>query len=404
MASSMNTLSASLLATSLAECGKTINDNVFSKTPALWYLTRSERAKKRNAVRGVNGGYAIQEMVEIARNTNIGWRDPKKNIPANEQDPFRLVQWMWASMTGSIPIFWADERANAQNRANFVQGLLENFEKTTKEKMGRAVYGSGVTNFLASNQTSSTSAGQTANVLTLDQADGTGADPRTFEPADSEIMLSGLEAIVSDGSTARSAVTNIIPDGTDQLAETVVPGQYYGSIILPNGASPAVALDRTNAAYAWWRSAVFGTPESWTVSGGTDGGLAVAYQHCQKYGEEEPDLILTDQATYNYYSRTLLEGKRFQDDEMADAGFRNLMYEGAIMRWDQYAPIATTYVLCTDSIGFRPDSECIDGMKMMPRQSYDDKIADVFNGIWMGQMICTRPQVQVKMINKSVSS
>ena len=57
------------------------------------------------------------------------------------------------------------------------------------------------------------------------------------------------------------------------------------------------------------------------------------------YGNEEPTLIATTQAGYNTYWGLLTNNQRFiEDEETTRGGFRNLMFNRAVVLHDQFVP------------------------------------------------------------------
>jgi hypothetical protein len=64
--------------------------------------------------------------------------------------------------------------------------------------------------------------------------------------------------------------------------------------------------------------------------------------------KEAPDVILTTQAIHEGYEDLLEPDKRFQNSEMASAGFENLKYKGAPVVWDPDATSQTMWFINSD--------------------------------------------------------
>lgn len=113
--------------------------------------------------------------------------------------------------------------------------------------------------------------------------------------SDSSLDLSGLQAICS---------TSVI----------------YGGI---NPAAPN----------AWWQAKVNSAGGSF-AAGGVDA-MRTKYNDVTR-GSDKCDFIITDQATFERYEKVLQPQERFNDTDLADAGFDNLLFKGAPVAFDTY--------------------------------------------------------------------
>lgn len=67
-------------------------------------------------------------------------------------------------------------------------------------------------------------------------------------------------------------------------------------------------------------------------------GVQGVYGQCA-YGNEEPTLIITTQNAWNAYWNLLMAQQRYiEDEETTRGGFRNLMFNRAVMLHDQFVP------------------------------------------------------------------
>src|ERR1035437_868983 len=399
MAQGQGNIAAGLYALSVAAHGKEMHDNIFTKTPGMYWLTKHDRVKT------YDGGYAIQELIEISRNSTVAWRDSKKRIPLSEQDPFRTVQWTPAEVTASDSFYWKDDRRNVGGIKSFVGERVKNTEKTFKELFGRSFYADGTQGSVAGTG----SAYLESDVAPVPSEVAAVIDPVTGLPG-GDPTLQGLEAIISDGYDA---------DGATALG---TPAQYYGAFVLP---SITTSIDRTATNSAFWRGKVLRTAEAWSIAGGTDGGLAAAVENARMYEGSEVDLILSGWDIWNYYSSLLQENQRYVDEETAAAGFLHLAYQNAIFIPDLYCPAPVrssttpwaatglpatigsqqtynTYCICSDSLWLRPDAPCKENMFSTPAIQLDDTLARNLLHVWAGQMTCMTPRVNSKMINKTL--
>lgn len=162
------------------------------------------------------------------------------------------------------------------------------------------------------------------------------------------VSISGLEKLQNAGSEAqlnllegrlknarRSMVSEfdrqLYLDGTGNSSKEIV-----GLALAIDSAGTYGGIARS--AETWWSSQE-------TAAGGvlTTGMMQTMYNDCQKAAPKEaPDVILTTQAIHEAYEDLLEPDKRFQNSEMASAGFENLKYKGAPVIWD---PDATTQIM-----------------------------------------------------------
>ena len=342
---------ASIVATSLRTYVPGMTDEIFDAHPGLWWL------RDQGRVKSYNGGRGITEDVVIGKNSTVATRDPKAKIPITEQDPIRQVLWHDISITGALPIFWADERANANRLEDFAQTLLENLRDTVSDTLGAQFYEDGI--------------------------DDAG-----------EACLQGLESIVGFDNT-------------------------YGTMILDERvASPYVPLTRVAATnpYPWWMPANgagtddysieanrFETAEVFALNGGTDGGLQNLYDRCKRgKTQEEPDLILMGIPLFHKFKALILPSLRYRDEKTINAGFpQNLLFDNAVVIMDADCLTAAVYCLNTKHIKLRPDAPCAKKVLIEERAPTSDQFVKTFLAIWKGQMTCNEPRLQGKMTNKT---
>jgi len=106
-----------------------------------------------------------------------------------------------------------------------------------------------------------------------------------------------------------------------------------------SGAAAADDYDIGNidqSAYTWWWNQVF------TPGADTWAGLKQGMRHlsnlCSQGPGGKPNLILSDQVSYEIYEAGLDSLVRYQFTDKASAGFESLSFKGAQMFWDDYVP------------------------------------------------------------------
>lgn len=142
-------------------------------------------------------------------------------------------------------------------------------------------------------------------------------------------------------------------------AATFVPGNDAKDL-LPLGyflryapaTDPVVGGDVGNIpadTYSWWQpnvctlggSAATGHKFGLTVTtyAGLKVGLHRLYNFCTRGADgSAPNLVVTDQVTYETYENALDQQIRYADQAMGDMGFQTIKLKGATMVWDELVP------------------------------------------------------------------
>lgn len=151
-----------------------------------------------------------------------------------------------------------------------------------------------------------------------------------------EAILSLLKARLTQAemSIAEDLNSMLFLDGTgnggkdfEGLAKIVEDGNTYGNI------------DRTDANNAWWRSHVDST------AGALSPALMRSVYNTVSEGNDQPSNILTTQDGFEAYEALLTDQIRYEDTEMGDLGFINLMFKKAPIVFDRDCQDATMYFL-----------------------------------------------------------
>lgn len=97
-----------------------------------------------------------------------------------------------------------------------------------------------------------------------------------------------------------------------------------------------------------------------------------------------PDLILSDQTSYEAYEATLTPTVRYTDVSMGDLGFSNLKYKEAVWTWDPNATVGNVYLLNSKAIELVQHSSRLFTMSEWVKPANQDlKVAQVF---WAGEL------------------
>ena len=173
-------------------------------------------------------------------------------------------------------------------------------------------------------------------------------------------ILKLLEKKIMQGEMSmKSEVNSQLVAGTVS-SSTFVPGNEAKDLLplgyfLPkaNATNPVAGGNVGNisrATYSWWRphTAVFDsgtkdTGNSFALSVSTFAGLRVGlyrmYNYCSRGADgSAPNLVLSDQVTYETYENSLDQQKRYGDEALVSMGFDNVKLKGATMIWDELVP------------------------------------------------------------------
>ena len=107
--------------------------------------------------------------------------------------------------------------------------------------------------------------------------------------------------------------------------QDLVPADPTASTTICGGINPST--------YTWWRN------QTSTMSGlsfatyGVSKMRTILNDCSNNLGQDTPDIILTDQTSYEYYEDAVLDHYRVTSSKMADAGFTNQTFKGIPMVW-----------------------------------------------------------------------
>lgn len=148
--------------------------------------------------------------------------------------------------------------------------------------------------------------------------------------------------------------TSLFSDGSGDNGLAI---DGLGNIISTSTTGTVGGIDRST--YSWWRNqATSMTAKSASIY--LRSYMSTMFNNCGSQGEgvtRFPDLIVTDQTTYEYYESECLEISRINigDKNLADLGFGDLAYKGRPMTWSPAATAQRMYFLNTNFIEWVAD-------------------------------------------------
>ena len=227
-----------------------------------------------------------------------------------------------------------------------------------------------------------------------------------WKQANANVVISGREQMINAESRERihdllrSRITNaqrtlqnniataLFHDGTD--------GKKIGGLQLLIADDPSSGtvggIDRAN--WPFWRNQVYDFNDELSSNADETNiqkGMNKLWIRTTR-GTDRPDLIVMDPNYFTFYLESLQDQKRFQSDEMADAGFMSLKYMSSDVVFDDQAPADHGYFLNTDFLFFRPHSQR--NFRPLRERQTVQQDALVTPMVWMGNMTMSNASLQ----------
>ena len=149
-----------------------------------------------------------------------------------------------------------------------------------------------------------------------------------------------------------------------------------------SGTRPYGGIANSNT---WWQNQKQDNASS-TTYGDLIDKMRTLYLDCSR-GSDAPDLVLTDQATYEWYESGLVTDKRFVNTNAADAGFESLMYRATTILFDRDMPDFTLVMLNSNYITLYVHKDV--DMASTPFREAENQWARFSRILWKGELTCS---------------
>jgi hypothetical protein len=144
------------------------------------------------------------------------------------------------------------------------------------------------------------------------------------------------------------------------------------------------------------------TAAVYDIDGAT--GLRHFYNLCTRGDQTmQPDLIIMTQDLWEAHAAMLVPQQRFEDPKMAEAGFRNLMFDNARIVWDINCPATFFFCINTQVLKLRPYSECSQTLITKDWHALENTLGEFKPFVWRGQLTCVAPRYCANVSGKTVS-
>lgn len=203
----------------------------------------------------------------------------------------------------------------------------------------------------------------------LDELKNNGAD-KIIDHLDSETKAAEEDAMDSFGTAIYSAGTDSLEVvGVRTLLST---SNTYGGI--------------SQSSNSWWQAQIDSTTTALSLST-----MNALYEACRE-GNDAPGLITTTETQFAKVWGFFQPQQRFADSETAKAGFKNIMFNGAIVSEDSYCPSGYLIMWNLDRIKLVSSTIRNFPGKFIPFQKPVDQDAMVAHIRWAGNMVCEQPR------------
>lgn len=292
--------------------------------------------KDKGKIKPVRGGRFIEINLEYAANPNIAWIGKGGVVSLNDYQFLTVAQYQWRYLTASLVRFGVDDQQNSGEAQvmSYMNSKMSNSEQALITEMEtRLAGGLGTAN----------PGGTTAFGAAID----------------------GLQALVNN--------------------TPATPGIPVGGI------------DSGSAGFSWWQNQ---TNNMNAVSFASSGvaRMRTTLNNCMNNRKmDRPDIILSDQSTFEQYENANLSYYRITNNKLADAGFENQTFKGIPMVWSP-ALTQIMYFLNTNFLEFKYDPAyyfALTEWKPIPNQ-VNDRAAQV---VLAGQLVTNRRKVQGVIYN-----
>lgn len=211
-----------------------------------------------------------------------------------------------------------------------------------------------------------------------------------WKQAAASIVVTGRIELQNSGESqvidyAKAQIDNALASLKEQMDIKLFASAQTGSNITPlNGIinNSGTVGDINGTTSSWWQSQITASG-SFAARGLSD--LRTTWDNVSvRMPAGGPDLLLSDQTSYEAYEATLTPTVRYSDVTMGDLGFVNLKYKEAVWTWD---PNATTgYIFLFNSKALelvQHQNRLFTISEWVKPANQDLKVAQVF---WAGEL------------------
>lgn len=176
--------------------------------------------------------------------------------------------------------------------------------------------------------------------------------------------------------------TDMFGDGTRKTSK-VITG--LGAVVATTGTY--AGLNRST--YSWWQAKVKTSAGSFAANGIKE--MRIKFDDVT-YGNDHPDFIVTDQATYEYYEASLQPQMRVPMGKIADGGFTALEFRGVPVIFDRDCTAGYMYFLNSKYLTFHAHRDAF--FEIGPFIKPEDKDARTAQILFQGNLTSNNCRMQ----------
>jgi hypothetical protein len=284
-------------------------DNVFKARVLAYTLMKSGNIRK------ISGGASIVIPVLDGKNGTVMTYTDDEELRILRQKGMTAAEYKWAQAAVSITITGIEEAKNNGESAiiDLLQGKISQAEESLTDFFNKVFFGDHATAPNVSAMDSTVAWNGFGDLLNPAAAVGPWIGGITPVAVGPDEPITGYDA--PGTATASANVGAIYPAETAVQPGTLNPGRGVvpGGFWLPYSATaqPRPSPDNPAGVSAWRH----------------------AYNSVS-VGNDQPNLILTDQAGFESYEDSLVQNIRYTNTDLADSGFQNLLFKGAPVTYD----------------------------------------------------------------------
>lgn len=214
------------------------------------------------------------------------------------------------------------------------------------------------------------------------------------------ITISGIDKLKNAGEAkVIDHVKSEVQSAEEDLRDSFGTGLYSDGSTDPKSIVGSQAWLSTSNTYG----GISQSGESWLQSNIDSSTTTLSLAKMQERYEaasqppERPDVITTTETIFNSFHSLLVPNQRFVDSDSAKAGFKNLLFNGAVVFQDSYINSGdmvfwnTKYVKLYSHKDRKFPGEYLDFRKV---EGQDAEIATIQ---WAGALVCSSPRLQAAM-------
>jgi hypothetical protein len=214
------------------------------------------------------------------------------------------------------------------------------------------------------------------------------------------ITISGLDKLKNAGENkVIDHVRSEVETAEEDIRDSFGTGLYSNGSTDPKSIIGLGAILSTSNTYggisqsseSWLQSNIDSSTTTMTL-----GKLQTMFESAV-HGADKPNLAVTTKTLFNAYWALLQPQQRFSDGEMASAGFKNLLFNGATVLMDEYCTASLFAFLNTKFLKLYSHKDRKFPGQYVDFRKFFDQDAEIASMQWAGAFVCSAPRMQAAL-------